>query len=50
MACLIISSDLEEIIGLCRRVAVMREGTVAGVLENEHVNEKEIMYLATGVK
>ena len=50
MAFLIISSDLEEIIGLCRRVAVMREGTVAGVLENEHVNEKEIMYLATGVK
>ena len=50
MACLIISSDLEEVIGLCRRVAVMREGTVAGVLEDEHVNEKEIMYLATGVK
>ena len=50
MACLIISSDLEEVIGLCRRVAVMREGTVAGVLADEHVNEKEIMYLATGVK
>lgn len=50
MACLIISSDLEEVIGLCRKVAVMREGTVAGILEDEHVNEKEIMYLATGVK
>ena len=50
MACLIISSDLEEIIGLCRKVAVMREGTVAGILEDGHVNEKEIMYLATGVK
>ena len=50
MACLVISSDLEEIIGLCPRVAVMREGSLAGVLEGEHINEKEIMYLATGVQ
>ncbi len=50
MACLVISSDLEEIIGLCPRVAVMREGALAGVLEGEHINEKEIMYLATGVQ
>ena len=50
MACLVISSDLEEIIGLCPRVAVMREGALAGMLEGEHINEKEIMYLATGVQ
>ena len=50
IACLVISSDLEELIGLCPRVAVMREGALAGVLEDEHINEKEIMYLATGVK
>ncbi|OQA81836.1 MAG: Galactose/methyl galactoside import ATP-binding protein MglA [Lentisphaerae bacterium ADurb.Bin242] len=50
MACLVISSDLEELIGLCPRVAVMREGALAGVLEGEHINEKEIMYLAAGVQ
>ncbi len=50
MACLVISSDLEEIIGLCSRVAVMREGTIAGFLEDPYITENEIMYLAAGVK
>lgn len=50
VACLLISSDLEEIIGLCRRVLVMRSGELAGCVENEHVTQEEIMYLATGVK
>ena len=50
MACMVISSDLEEIIGLCSRVAVMRDGTIAGFLEDPYITEKEIMYLATGVK
>ena len=49
-ACIVISSDLEEIIGLCPRTLVMREGRIAGVLENDHINEKEIMYLATGIQ
>jgi len=49
IACLLISSDLEEVIGLCRRVAVMREGHLEGFLENEAVSEENIMYLATGV-
>lgn len=50
MACIVISSDLEEVIGLCSRVAVMREGTIAGFLEDPYITENEIMYLATGVK
>ena len=50
MACLVISSDLEEILGLCSRAAVMREGTIAGFPEGDRLTEKEIMYLATGVK
>ena len=50
VACLLISSDLEEIIGMCRRVLVMRSGELAGCVENEHVTQEEIMYLATGVK
>ena len=50
VACLLISSDLEEVIGMCSKVMVMRAGELAGTLENEHVTEEEIMYLATGVK
>jgi ribose transport system ATP-binding protein len=49
IACIMISSDLEEIIGLCNRVAVMREGHLAGFLHDQQITEKQIMYLATGV-
>ena len=50
VACLLISSDLEEVIGMCEKVLVMRAGEIAGCLEREHVTEEEIMYLATGVQ
>ena len=50
LAGILISSDLEEVIGLCPRVAVMRAGRIAGFLEKEKITEEEIMYLATGVK
>ncbi len=49
MACLLISSDLEEILGMCDQVMVMRNGAITGTLSGEKLNEKEIMYLATGV-
>jgi ribose transport system ATP-binding protein len=47
---MLISSELEEIIGLCNRVAVMREGRLTAVLEGEQLGEEEIMFHATGVK
>lgn len=50
VGCILISSDLEEVIGMCRRVLVMRGGTLAGELTGDRVTEEEIMYLATGVK
>lgn len=50
ISCILISSELEEIIGMCNRVAVMREGRIAGILEGERINEEEIMYYATGLK
>jgi ribose transport system ATP-binding protein len=50
ISCLVISSELEEIIGLCSRVYVMREGKIAGCLEGNHINEEEIMFHATGIK
>jgi len=50
ISCIFISSELEEIIGMCNRVVVMREGKLTGILENEEINEKEIMLHATGLK
>ena len=50
VSCILISSDLEEVIGNCSRVVVMREGEVRGELTGDAVTEEEIMYLATGVK
>ena len=49
ISCILISSDLEEIIGMCHRVAVMRQGRIAGFVEGVRINEQEIMLLATGV-
>src|SRR6202022_927411 len=42
-ALILISSELEEIIGMCDRVLVMREGRIVGELEGEAVQEREIM-------
>jgi len=50
ISCIVISSEMEELIGLCNRLYVMKEGTIAGQLQGEHINEEEIMFLATGIK
>ena len=50
LSVIVISSELEEIIGLCHRTLVMREGRICGELKGEHLTEEEIMYLATGAK
>ncbi|HET6438941.1 MAG TPA: sugar ABC transporter ATP-binding protein [Anaeromyxobacter sp.] len=50
ISCIFISSELEEVIGMCSRVLVMRAGRLVGQLEGEHITEEEIMFLATGVK
>ncbi|MEN6296497.1 MAG: sugar ABC transporter ATP-binding protein [Rectinema sp.] len=45
-----ISSELEEIIGMCDRVLIMRSGRIVGELPSEKLSEEEIMYFATGIK
>jgi ribose transport system ATP-binding protein len=50
VSCILISSELEEIIGMCNRVLVMREGKITGEMAGDHINEEEIMYYAAGVK
>jgi len=49
MACIVISSELPEILGLCHRAIIMREGKVVGQLAGEELSEEAVMHLAAGV-
>jgi ribose transport system ATP-binding protein len=46
----VISSDMQELIGLCHRVLVMRAGRIAGEVEGAGLTEDGIVFLATGVQ
>jgi ribose transport system ATP-binding protein len=48
VAIIMISSDMEEVINVSDRVAVMHEGRVTGVLERADCTEENIMRLAVG--
>ncbi len=48
VAVLMISSDLEEVIGVSDRVAVMHEGRIQGILDRAQCSEENIMHLAVG--
>jgi len=48
VAIVMISSDMEEVLGVSDRVAVMHEGAVTGVLERRECTEEAIMHLAVG--
>ena len=45
---LMISSDMEEILHMSDRVAVMHEGEIAGVLDRQDCTEENVMNLAVG--
>ncbi len=45
---LMISSDMEEILHMSDRVAVMHEGRITGVLDREDCTEENVMNLAVG--
>lgn len=47
---IVISSEMPELIGVCDRIVVMREGAIAGEVSGDQMNETEIVVLATGVK
>lgn len=46
IAVLVISSELVELIGLCDRIAVMREGSITGELSRSEASEDAILCLA----
>jgi ribose transport system ATP-binding protein len=48
VAILMISSDMEEVIGVSDRIAVMHEGTISGFLERPRFSEHNVLQLAVG--
>ena len=46
-ACLVVSSDLPEILAIAHRIIVMREGRVQGELPADQADEESVMQLAT---
>ncbi len=47
---LMISSDMEEILSVSDRIAVMHEGEITGVLDRAECSEENVMQLAVGKK
>jgi ribose transport system ATP-binding protein len=47
---IVISSEMQELIGLCHRILVMRSGRIVGEVTGEAMTEDEIVTYATGVK
>ena len=50
VAVLMISSDMEEVIGVSDRIAVMHEGAIAGYLQRKDFSEQNVLRLAVGAK
>lgn len=48
VAIIMISSDMEEVLNISDRVAVMHEGAITGILKREECTEENIMRLAVG--
>jgi ribose transport system ATP-binding protein len=48
VAVLMISSDMEEVIGVSDRIAVMHEGAITGLLERAEFSEENVLLLAVG--
>jgi ribose transport system ATP-binding protein len=47
VAVIVISSEMEEVLGISDRIAVMHEGRLTGILERSEFSEEAVMRLAT---
>ena len=47
LSILMVSSELPEVLGMCDRILVMNEGTVAGIVNANMATEESLMALAT---
>jgi rhamnose transport system ATP-binding protein len=50
MACLVVSSDLPEVLALAHRIVVLRQGRLQGELPAREASEESVMRLATAVR
>jgi len=48
VAVIVLSPEAQEMIRVCNRVAVLFHGNVEAILSGEAINEKELMFYATG--
>ena len=48
VAILMVSSDMEEVIGVSDRILVMHEGAISGALAREEFSESNVLRLAVG--
>ncbi|MBZ9676710.1 sugar ABC transporter ATP-binding protein [Mesorhizobium sp. ES1-1] len=48
VAVLMISSDMEEVIGVSDRIAVMHEGQISGILDKDRFSQENVLLLAVG--
>ncbi len=49
-AILMISSDMEELLGMSDRIAVMHEGRISGMLTKEEFSQQAVLTLASGIE
>jgi ribose transport system ATP-binding protein len=47
---IVISSEMEEVLGISDRIAVMHEGRLTGILNRSEFSEEAVMRLATGTE
>ena len=48
VAIIMVSSDMEEVLGVSDRIAVMHNGEISGMLQKEEFTEENVMQLAVG--
>ena len=48
LAIILISSDLPELVSMCHRILVLKEGRMAADFSRDQVSQEKIMYAATG--
>jgi ribose transport system ATP-binding protein len=50
VAILVISSEMQEVLGIADRILVMHDGRICGELAKEQFSEEAVVHLATGGK
>jgi ribose transport system ATP-binding protein len=46
LACVMISSEMNELLGMCHRIGVMRLGRLVTILDGQHATEEQIIHAA----